>query len=176
VTVLIGEKNGRWKGGRTRSKGYVVVLVGANRYVSEHRRTAEKLLGRPLHANEQVHHRNGNRADNRPENLAVLDKRVHAELHSARRRQRHDLRLPGEANFEITCACGCGQRLLRFDGEGRPRSFLSEHRARLKLTIKQVAQMREAHARGQSVRTLASEFGVSESHASRVIRGLKWRL
>lgn len=50
-------------------------------YVAEHRLVAEKTIGRMLTKNEDVHHINGIKTDNRPENLLVLTHSEHIKLH-----------------------------------------------------------------------------------------------
>lgn len=65
-----------------RKDGYVTVKLGIRKYDLEHRVVAERSLGRPLKSGEQVHHINGVKHDNRPENLEVVTNAEHQRLHN----------------------------------------------------------------------------------------------
>jgi hypothetical protein len=118
------EANGNWKGGRTRHKaGYVMIRVPdhprakKSPYVFEHIPVAEELLGRFLEAGESVHHRNGVRDDNRPENLELSTK-------------------PQPAGIRVSDAIAWAVEILeRYvgEGDGAPPTMLESARALLEV-------------------------------------------
>lgn len=58
--------------------GYIYIWVpDRKQHMLEHRLVMEKVMGRRLHRHELVHHRNGVKDDNRPENLEILTRKNH---------------------------------------------------------------------------------------------------
>jgi len=77
------------------AEGYKRLIVDG-KMMLEHRYIMEQFLGRKLEKNEVVHHKNGNKQDNRIENLEILTQSEHALEHSKQRQV---------STIDIVCPC-----------------------------------------------------------------------
>lgn len=101
-------RDGAYGAGITDYKGYRRTyrpdhpLAGKTGYVAEHRLVAWE-AGLLVNSSDVVHHLNGDKLDNRLENLAVTDKRAHDRDHAPGRSRDERGRFTGWRPMEPNC-------------------------------------------------------------------------
>lgn len=126
---LKGERNVNWNGGvRIDKDGYRYIknpehpFCDYAGYVPEHRLVLEKKLGRYLKKGEVAHHINEIVDDNRPENIELLEQRLHTSLHGRGKP------LPKIKMDERVCLLCSSKSTYINKNNGRPKWYLSDNR------------------------------------------------
>jgi hypothetical protein len=88
----IGPNHNQWRGGVQvhQSGGYVYVYIAPRKHKLRSHVVVEEVIGRAVREEECVHHINGDRQDDRPENLMVMPKGEHIRMHQLMRYSKND--------------------------------------------------------------------------------------
>lgn len=131
-----------------RSGKYYAAVIRDGRKIDVHRKIVEEALGRPLLRTEVVHHKNGNRNDNRPENLELMTLSEHSRLHQ-----------------KGSSMSDAAKQKLSEANKGLPKVWLRS------LTPEQVQEVYKMRAEGQTVRGIADHFNISHSSITGILNG-----
>lgn len=85
--TLFPVRQGTAKGWTIHSSGYLIAFINGN-HVYQHRYVMEQYLERTLRKDEQIHHLNGIRKDNRIDNLIIITAQEHGRLHMEENKER----------------------------------------------------------------------------------------
>ena len=82
-----------WTNSRGYIEGRITMPDDSRRTVKQHRWLMEQWLGRILLPSEIIHHTNGNKADNRIQNLQIMETGSHSSIHNRERTYRRGYKL-----------------------------------------------------------------------------------
>lgn len=100
----IGNKNPMWKGGESIHQGYITIRING-RVRPKHLYLIEQHLKRKIKPSELVHHKNGNRLDNRLENLEIMTRKDHTYWHHLEKFKQRMLRFSESNKINIQSSC-----------------------------------------------------------------------
>ena len=151
-TLVLRNKHGAHRfGSFSKAKSRYVFVKTESGFVQLHRLVMEMYLGRYLDCDEVVHHCNGEKTDNRIENLELMTNSEHTTLHNL-----------GKVFTEGTRA--------KISAKAKDRHIAQ------KLTQEKVVNIRKLHASGMaSYRDLATMFGVTRRAIACVVKKISWR-
>lgn len=144
-----GEKSGSWKGGKKLNKGGYFLLLNKNHprsdrngYVLEHICVFEKETGITVPLDCCVHHINGDKKDNRIENLCLMTKKAHTILHHLGKKRSDDFR-----------------KKMSILSKNRL-SDKTKHHAYKNIDIKEMLDLRK---NGEKVKNICKKYGISRN-------------
>lgn len=147
--VRKGDKSSNWKGGISKSsKGYRLILkpnhhrADSKGYVLEHILIFEEKTGLQVPDNCCIHHLNGDKTDNRIENLSMMLTSAHTSFHNAQRK------LSEETKNKIS--------------EKAKERFKSKENHPFYKNI-DITSMFERHKEGYTIKEICKEYGISRS-------------
>ena len=135
--------------------------------MAEHRLVIEEYFERKLKSNEHVHHINGDKRDNRLENLVVMSAQAHMYIHKHKHKYYKKCCVchktykptPTKRKRSKTCSFSCKRKLDTLNASKRKRK------------IKQFSKNNEFIKEWGSARDIQNELNVAESNINKCCNG-----
>ena len=153
----------------------------SNGQIKRSRLVMSEHLGRPLLETELVHHLNGDKSDDRIENLVIISRSKHAAVHHSGEKNNN---WNQNASYKLPKVCpNCGTEFLHDPGNQardrccsnkcRAEFYKGERGCRTKITQETADKIRTLRGLLSS-RKIAAVFNLSPTHIKRILKGDIW--